>query len=158
VGEPSLGALPSLSGRDCPKNHLPRIKVSPKEAPTVAIPSSGLSAITARSRHEQEPNVQNVVRLERSATHDFRYVNVTDDDGELVVYGKIEHSHIACKSEGHVDLAVVNGDAAFCFAASRRRAKPQPSKQKTEVVLRPTLAESMRTSPRAVILAANATA
>ena len=73
-------------------------------------------------------NVENSVRLLGTAAHAFRYVNVTEDDGELVVYGKIEHNHLACKSEGHVDVAVLNGNASPAFSTSipvvRRNSRP----------------------------------
>ena len=55
-------------------------------------------------------NIANPVELRDSPAHAFTYVNVTEDDGQLVVFGKVRHHHVACASAAHVDLAAIGTD------------------------------------------------
>lgn len=53
-----------------------------------------------------------------SRFHEFTYVRAYEDDGELVLYGKLRHTHDFCEQEGHVDLAIDDVNNAFTFTAS----------------------------------------
>jgi hypothetical protein len=50
------------------------------------------------------------LRIDRvpSASHAFRYVRAYRDGNELVLYGKLDHTHPSGDGEGHVDLIFLN--------------------------------------------------
>ena len=48
--------------------------------------------------------------LKSSPHHEFSYVRLYQEAGELVLYGKVDHRHGWCGAEPHVDLAVVGPD------------------------------------------------
>jgi hypothetical protein len=58
-----------------------------------------------------------------SAFHEFTYVRAYEDDGELVLYGKLRHTHDFCEQEGHVDVAIddVNNPSAFTASLPLRQ-------------------------------------
>lgn len=63
-------------------------------------------------------NLEGRTALADSATHGFEYVRVDQADGQLTVYGKVDHRHSRCESEGHVDVAVVGPEGDITFVAS----------------------------------------
>ena len=71
-------------------------------------------AIFAASCAESAPfihqNIENQVALRNSAVHEFTYVNVTQEDGELVIFGKVKHHDAYCGTKGHVDVAIISDD------------------------------------------------
>ena len=70
---------------------------TPRAGWMLALAMTGLSGVVVSCVSTQpyiHQNVQNVVRLERSDAHDFRYVNVTDEDGKLVPIRKSRFSGI----------------------------------------------------------------
>lgn len=68
------------------------------------------------------PYISNDLNAQIAATpspfHEFTYVRAYEDQGELVVYGKLRHNHVACEREGHVDLAVEDAHQNTVYAAS----------------------------------------
>jgi hypothetical protein len=55
-----------------------------------------------------EKNVDMEVDLVPSDAHAFTYVRAYRDDGDLVLYGKLEHNHGTDCPEGHVDVSFLN--------------------------------------------------
>ena len=53
------------------------------------------------------------IKLVPTRCHEFLYVRAYYKGDELVLYGKLKHVHDVCKIEGHVDLAVMNGDGSI---------------------------------------------
>ena len=53
-------------------------------------------------------SVHNPVDLQASAAHQFDQVRVYEDDGELVVHGRVHHSHSHCSPAAHVDLSILD--------------------------------------------------
>jgi hypothetical protein len=53
-------------------------------------------------------SVQSPVELQPSRFHEFAYVRLYADDGELVVYGKVRHLHGSCAAAPHVDLVILD--------------------------------------------------
>lgn len=58
------------------------------------------------------------VEMKDSSFHRFEYVRSYMEDGRLVVYGKVDHRHVACNPEGHVDLAIKKQDGSVVYATS----------------------------------------
>ncbi len=74
-------------------------------APIVLL--GALASACAATQPYVHKNVSNPVRLSDSEGHAFRFVHVTTDEDDLVVYGKVQHNHVSCEGREHVDLAVV---------------------------------------------------
>jgi len=55
-----------------------------------------------------DSTVGSPVQLQASAFHDFELVRAYADDGELVVYGRVRHTHGPCAPPAHVDLAILD--------------------------------------------------
>ena len=53
-----------------------------------------------------------------SESHQFKYVRLEEHNGEIRLYGKIEHRHAFCEQEAHVDLVSVDSQLP---GLSRRR-------------------------------------
>ncbi len=77
-----------------------------------------MTAACAPTHNYVIKNVPNQVALADSEYHAFEYVSVKEEDGQLRVYGKIEHEHLACHDEGHVDLAVLGSSGQLAYSAS----------------------------------------
>ncbi|MBW2732525.1 MAG: hypothetical protein JRH20_09030 [Deltaproteobacteria bacterium] len=81
---------------------------------TVTTASTGCATTT--------PYISNELGAQIAATpspfHKFTYVRVDEDDGELVVYGKLRHNHVTCDREGHVDLVVEDAGQNTIYTAS----------------------------------------
>lgn len=58
------------------------------------------------------------ITVRDSEFHRVTYVRAYERGGELVVYGKLEHDHGYCSTEGHVDLAITDGQGRGIQAAS----------------------------------------
>ncbi len=52
-----------------------------------------------------------------SAAHEFEFVRLHYDDGVLVLYGKVVHSHTCCAGGVHVDVAFYDSGGALIDAA-----------------------------------------
>ncbi len=63
-------------------------------------------------------DVKAPISLAPSSAHTFDSVDVSQDDGQLIVYGRVEHMHDHCPNDGHVDLAVVAKDGKVLHTAS----------------------------------------
>ncbi|MCP4646808.1 MAG: hypothetical protein GY852_03615 [bacterium] len=48
------------------------------------------------------------IELVSSESHEFSYVRAYNDGDEFVLYGKVDHLHTYCLTEGHVDLTIQN--------------------------------------------------
>jgi hypothetical protein len=68
------------------------------------------------------PYISNEIGAQIAATpspfHEFTYVRAHEDDGDLVIYGKLRHNHVTCDREGHVDLAIEDAGHNTIYAAS----------------------------------------
>jgi len=80
--------------------------------------TAGTGTSCATTHHYVNKNIPNQVVLHDSPSHQFKYVNVTEDEDELVVYGKIYHTHVRCDQEGHVAFSVIGADHGFTYSAS----------------------------------------
>ncbi len=60
---------------------------------------------------------QNIV-WDQSQHHRFSYLRAYEQDGQLVVYGRIRHLHGACAREGHVDLLLADASGKVVHDAS----------------------------------------
>ena len=82
----------------------------------VAVVLAGAGCVTTT------PYIANEIGAEIAATpspfHEFAYVRAYEDAGELVVYGKLRHNHVACEREGHVDLAIEDASQNTIYTAS----------------------------------------
>jgi len=58
------------------------------------------------------------LELNDTPFHQFSSVTAYEDDGELVLYGKAQHSHTFCKTEGHVDVAGIDAQGQVVYTAS----------------------------------------
>lgn len=81
-----------------------------------------LSASLLASCASTKPYIANespsTLDLKSSPYHEFSYVRLYPEDGELVLYGKVDHRHGWCGVEPHVDLAVVGPDNSVVRQAS----------------------------------------
>ena len=48
------------------------------------------------------------MELVSSECHEFSYVRAYNDGDEFVLYGKVNHHHTHCVSEGHVEVVMLN--------------------------------------------------
>jgi len=58
------------------------------------------------------------VSVAESEFHRVTYVRAYEEDGELVVYGKVEHSHGYCARDEHVDVAIKDARGQDVLAGS----------------------------------------
>jgi len=63
-------------------------------------------------------NIKNPVKLTPSPTHGFESITIEQQRGRLTVYGRLEHRHTFCLTEGHVDLALTSAQGGTTFQAS----------------------------------------
>jgi len=70
----------------------------------IALSGSGCATTTPYVYNESTLNV----KLEESPFHRVTYLRAYVDDGELVVYGKVEHREGHCAQKEHVDLSIRN--------------------------------------------------
>jgi hypothetical protein len=70
----------------------------------VALALSGCVA----QKHYLYSSVANSVELGSSPFHQFKVVRVYADDGDLVVYGKVGHSHSDCSPAARVGLSILD--------------------------------------------------
>jgi len=61
---------------------------------------------------------QATLDLKPTSYHEFSYVRLYPEDGELVLYGKVDHRHGWCGAEPHVDVAVIGPDNTITRQAS----------------------------------------
>lgn len=73
-------------------------------AATLAVALGGCATV----RPYMYSDLETPIAVTGSEYHRISYVRAYEDDGELVVYGKVEHSHGYCPTEGHVDLAMTD--------------------------------------------------
>jgi len=80
--------------------------------------SASLSASCASTRPYISNESPSTLDLKSSQYHEFSYVRLYPEEGELVLYGKVDHRHGWCGAEPHVDLAVVGSDNTVVRQAS----------------------------------------
>lgn len=59
-----------------------------------------------------------VVSVAESDFHRITYVRADEDEGELVVYGKVDHRHGYCVRDEHVDVAIKDRQGQDLLAES----------------------------------------
>ncbi len=77
-----------------------------------------MNSACASSSPYVSKNIDNKIELLKSRYHKFTYVHVQSEDNELVLYGKIKHTHGYCEKEGHVDLAIYKSDKKLIESTS----------------------------------------
>jgi len=65
----------------------------------IAVAMAGAGCATTTPYISNELGAQ--IAVTPSPFHEFAYVRAYEDDGELVVYGKLRHNHVTCDREGH---------------------------------------------------------
>lgn len=100
---------------------------SPRQAGALSVLALCACASCVATHQYTHKSIPNRVELRDSSAHKFTYVNVTTDGAELVVYGKIGHSHLTCESAGHVDLAFISpqGDTSYFASIPIVRRNPR---------------------------------
>ena len=104
-----------MGSRANPSIHPGRRRVLP---PLAAIAAAlAVSGCVATGLH-----VYNDTKIGISATngdrHSVTYVRAYAQDGELVLYGRMEHAHADCPTESHVDLTVLDAQGQVAHAES----------------------------------------
>lgn len=90
----------------------------------VAMASAGCATTTPYISNELDARIA----ATPSPFHEFTYVAAYEDDGEIVVYGKLRHNHVTCDREGHIDLALEDSGQNTVYTASlpmRRQSNKQ---------------------------------
>jgi len=68
------------------------------------LPVSALMATTPYISKDVDVGME----LVPSECHEFSYVRAYNDGDEFVLYGKVDHRHTHCVTEGHVEATVLN--------------------------------------------------
>lgn len=58
------------------------------------------------------------IELVPSEPHKFSYVRAYNDNGDFVLYGKLDHLHERYEKGGHVDLTIIGADGQVIESAS----------------------------------------
>ncbi|RJO66819.1 MAG: hypothetical protein C4523_11295 [Myxococcales bacterium] len=80
--------------------------------------SAALFASCASTKPYIANESQAALDLQSTPYHEFRYVRLYPEEGQLILYGKVDHRHGLCGAEPHVDLAIIGPDNAVSRQAS----------------------------------------
>ena len=69
---------------------------------------------------DQYVSTEHDIRIEAvpSESHKFSYVRAYNDNGDFVLYGKLDHLHEHYEKGGHVDLSIIAADGGVIESAS----------------------------------------
>ena len=78
----------------------------------------GIDGCIASTRLFVSNDYSKTLKTTDSSFHQFKYVRLYEEDGALVLYGKIAHTHQFCEGKAHVDLAGVDADGTVIYKSS----------------------------------------
>ena len=77
---------------------------------TASLVGLAASSGCASARPYISSNLDDPIEVSHSEVHELTYVRAYDDGDDLVIYGRVNHMHRFCPSEGHVDLVLIRQD------------------------------------------------